>query len=145
MENLADVVHWFNEKFKLQLTEKEKADLTAYLDEVGAGEEPFENFDYENTPFTLDWSELSTFLSTLNTLIPAEDKFHINLLLNTVSKDLKADAAGLKNLDQSSLIYELTDKLDSILDAVEKNDWQKSASLWLEYQELENNYGPKFK
>ena len=136
---------WFNDRYSLNLSEKEKTYLTAYLDEVGAGEEPFENFDYENTQFTLDWSELSTFLSTLNTLIPAEDGFHISLLLNTVSKDLKADAAGLKNLDQSSLVYELTDKLDSIMDAVERNDWQKSASLWLEYQELENKYGPKLK
>ncbi len=145
LDNLSDVVDWFNDRYQLNLSEKEKADLTAYLDEVGSGEEPFENFDYENTQFTLDWSELSTFLSTLNTLIPAEDKFHISLLLNTVSKDLKADAAGLKNLDQSSLVYELTDKLDSILDAVEKNDWKASASLWLEYQQLENKYGPKFK
>ncbi|NIS10050.1 MAG: cytochrome C [Candidatus Dadabacteria bacterium] len=145
LENLSDVVQWFDNKYKLKLNEKEKSDLTAYLDEVGTGEEPFENFDYENTQFTLDWSELSTFLSTLNTLIPAEDKFHIALLLNTVSKDLKFDAAGLKNLDQSSLVYELTDKLDNILDAVEKNDWQTSASLWLEYKELENKYGPKFK
>lgn len=145
LENLSDVVEWFDNKYKLKLNEKEKSDLTAYLDEVGTGEEPFENFDYENTQFTLDWSELSTFLSTLNTLIPAEDKFHIALLLNTVSKDLKFDAAGLKNLDQSSLVYELTDKLDNILDAVEKNDWPTSASLWLEYKELENKYGPKFK
>ncbi len=145
LENLTDVVQWFSDKFKLQLSEKEKSDLTAYLDEVGAGEEPFENFDYDNTQFTLDWSELSTFLSTLNVLIPAEDRFHINLLLSTVSKDLKVDAAGLKNLDQSSLVYELTDKLDAILDAVEKNDWKKSASLWLDYQKLENQYGPVFK
>ena len=145
LENLSDVVQWFDERYKLKLSEKEKSDLTAYLDEIGAGEEPFENFDYENTQFTLDWSELSTFLSTLNTLIPAEDKFHIKLLLDTVATDLKVDAAGLKNLDQSSMVYELTDKLENILDAVEKNNWEKSASLWLDYQKLEKHYGPVFK
>ncbi len=145
LDNLTQVVDWFNDSFELGLSSKQKIELVSYLDSVGTGVEPFENFDYENTPFILDWSELSTFLSTLNTLIPMRDKFHTKLLLNTVSKDLRVDAVALQNLDQSSLVYELSGKLEKILEAVEKNDWKTSASLWIEYQELENKYGPNLK
>jgi len=145
LNTLGDVVEWFDNEFSLNLNSKQKKELTAYLETVGAGEEPFENFDIDNTVFLLDWNELSTFLSTLNTLIPQKDKFHIKLLIDTVSRDLKADAIGLKNLDQSTYIYELTAKMGKILNAVEEDNWKQSASLWLEYQELEKKYGPYFK
>ena len=145
LNTLGEVVEWFDNEFSLNLNSTQKKELTAYLETVGAGEEPFENFDIDNTVFLLDWNELSTFLSTLNTLIPQKDKFHIKLLVDTVSRDLKADAIGLKNLDQSEYIYELTAKMEKILKAVEQDDWQLSASLWLEYQELEKKYSPYFK
>lgn len=145
LESLSEVVEWFNYNFKLGLTKKQKSDLTAYLEAVGTGEEPFEVFDEENTPFLLVWGELSTFISTLNTLIPSKDKFHTKLLLKTVSPDLRADAVGLQDLSQAPLVYELADRLDEILDAVESNDWEKSAKLWIEYKSIEERNGPQFK
>ena len=144
-ESLSDVVEWFNDQHELGLTEAQRSDLTAYLKAVGTGDEPFEIFDDENTVFLLDWGELSTFLSTLNTLIPAEDKFHSVLLLKTVSSDMRLDASGLQDLSQSPMVYELADKLDEILSAVESDDWPKAAKLWSEYQQMEKNYGPKLK
>ena len=127
------------------MTEVQRSELTAYLSAVGTGEEPFEVFDEENTVFLLDWGELSTFISTLNTLIPAEDKFHTVLLIKTVSPDLRLDAAGLKDLSQAPMVYELADKLDEILTAVEADDWPKAAVLWTEYQQLEQKYGVQLK
>ena len=145
LESLSDVVDWFNEHFKLSLIRNQKSDLTAYLDTVGMGEEPYEIFDEENTRFLLDWNELSTFASTLNTLIPSKDKFHTELLLKTVSNDLRIDAIGLKDLKQAPKVYALADKLDEMLDAVEKDDWERSTKLWMDYQELEKRYGSEFK
>ncbi|MEQ9619628.1 MAG: cytochrome c peroxidase [Deltaproteobacteria bacterium] len=145
LESLEDVVDWFNTNFSLGLNKKQKADLTSYLDAVGTGDEPFEVFDNENTPFLLDWAELSTFISTLDTLIPAEDEYHTKLLIETVSSDLRADAIGLQDLGQAPMVYELSDKLDEILDAVEANDWKESARLWMEYKSIEEKYGSQFK
>lgn len=145
LETLSDVVEWFNNHFKLYLTKDQKSDLTAYLEAVGTGEDPIEVFNEENTRFVLDWNELSTFISTLNTLIPSKDKFHTRLLLKTVSSDLRLDAVGLQDLAQASNVYALADKLDEILDAVEADDWGKSAMLWTEYQQLEKEYGPQLK
>ena len=53
----------------LGLTDAERSDLTAYLETVGAADEPYEAFDTANTPFRLAFSELTTFASTLDTLL----------------------------------------------------------------------------
>jgi len=145
LESLSGVVDWFDNQYGLGLAKSQRSDLTAYLDAVGTGEEPFEIFNEENTVFLLDWGELSTFLSTLNTLIPAKDKFHSVLLLKTVSSDMRLDAAGLQDLGQAHIVYEFADKLDQILIAVEIDEWPKAGDLWSEYQQMETNYGPKLK
>ena len=41
---------WFNDSKSLGLTEANQADLTAYLETIGAADEPYEAFDAENTP-----------------------------------------------------------------------------------------------
>jgi hypothetical protein len=129
----------------LGLSKKQKSDLTSYLEAVGTGGEPFEVFDEKNTRFVLDWNELSTFASTLDTLIPAQDKFHTELLLKTVSSDLRIDAIGLQDLGQAPKVYALSEKLEEILNAVEANDWKSSTKLWAEYQEMEKEYGSQLK
>lgn len=145
IETLGEVVEWFDTRYGLKLKENQKADLLAYMEAVGEGEDPYEVFDDENTVFLLDWGELSTFISTLDTLIPAQDKFHTELLINTVSPDLRADAVGLKDLSQAPMVYELADRLDEILKAVEAGDWEKSESVWAEYKVIEEKYGSQFK
>lgn len=145
LETLADVVAWFDENFNLELTEQEQADLTAYLEAVGTGEDPFEIFDEENTRLALDWAELSTFLSTLDTLIPAQDTYHALMLLDTVTPDLRLDASGATNRDIIPRVYEIADKLDEIRAAIEAGDWDRAAELNEAYKLLAEEYGPEFK
>lgn len=145
MESISDVVSWFNENHGLGLSKEEKSDLTSYIEAVGTGEQPFEVFDERHTRFLMDWKELSTFASTLNTLLPARDRFHSELLLRTVSSDLRVDAIGLKDLGQSPKVYALSDKLEEILDAVQADNWKRSAELWIEYQELEKEYSSELR
>jgi cytochrome c peroxidase len=142
---LAEVVAWFDENFDLELSEQEQTDLTAYLEAAGTGEDPYELFDEENTQLALDWAELSTFLSTLDTLIPAQDTFHALLLLDTVSPDLRLDASAATNRDIIPRVYEIADKLDELRAAVEAGDWERAAELNEEYKALAKEYGPEFK
>ena len=145
LETLADVVAWFDEYYELGLSDAEKADLTAYLDAVGTGEDPFEIFDEDNTPFALAWAELSTFLSTLDTLIPAQDTFHALLLLDTVTPDLRLDVSAATNRDSIPRVFEIADKLDEVRAAIETGDWDLAAELNEEYKLLAEEYGPAFK
>lgn len=145
LATLADVVVWFDETFALGLSAQDKADLTAYLEAVGGADNPWELFDEENTRFALDWAELSTFLSTLDTLIPAQDGFHAILLLDTVAPDLRLDASAAIDRYVIPQAYEIADKLDEIKVAIEAEEWDLAATLNEEYKALAEAYGPSFK
>ncbi len=140
LATLAEVVDWFDRRFGLGLPARSRSDLTAYLQAVGTGEEPYQRFDGRNTPFRLAFEELSTFLSTLDTLIPARDRFHARLLLGTVSRDLRADAAGMSNIRERPRALELADRLDGIDAALARTDWPRASRLWEAYKETEKRY-----
>jgi len=142
---LAGVVDWFDRQFELGLDDAQRADLTTYLETAGAGEDPYEVFDADNTQFQLFWGELSTFASTLSTLIPARDAEHAELLLLTVAIDLRLDASALEDLSQAPRVFELADRLDDIRAAIDDDDWDRAARLYTEYQALEVAYGPDFR
>ncbi len=145
LETLADVVAWFDARFTLGLTTQQKSDLTAYLEAVGTGEKPFEVFDDENTLFRLAWGELTVFISTLDTLIPARDGYHADLAIRTVARDMRLDASALKDRSQAPLVYEVADHLENIRLAIQANDWNRAETLWEEYKRLEAKYDPVLK
>ena len=115
------------------------------METVGAADDPFEVFDAENTRFALDWAELSTFLSTLDTLIQAKDTQHALILLDTVTPDLELDASGATDFGILPQVYEIADKLDEIRAAIVADDWAQAALLNAEYKMLADAYGPSFK
>ena len=55
------MVDWFNAEFALRLSDSEAKDLTAYLETIGDGVEP-----YEKTPYYLD-AEMEEFVFFLST------------------------------------------------------------------------------
>jgi cytochrome c peroxidase len=140
LATLGDVVAWFDEHFALGLSDDERADLTAYLEIVGTGEQPYEAFDEEHTPFRLMADEISVFLSTLDTLIPARDQVAADLVLRSVAADLAADASAMTNRDAIAKTHELADRLWQLRDVIAAANWDEAGSLWREYQELEQQY-----
>ena len=130
LPNLAAVVNWFDETKSLGLSEVERADLTAYLETVGAADEPYEAFDTDNTVFRLAFSELTTFASTLDTLLPRRDAEHILLLTDTVAADLAADASTMSNLTARPDVYALAERLAEVGAAVRDEDWPAAEASW---------------
>ena len=112
---------------------------------MGEGTDPYGVFDADNTQFQLFWGELSTFASTLSTLIPARDAEHAELMLLTVAIDLRLDASALEDLSQAPKVFELADRLDDIRAAIGADDWDLAARLFTEYQALEVAYEPDFR
>ena len=137
---LGDVVAWFDERFALGLGADGRADLTAYLEVVGTGEAPYQEFDDENTPFRLMADELSVFLSTLDTLIPARDQVEADLVLRTVAADLAADASVMTYRAAVAKAHELADRLWQLRDAIAGARWDEVQSMWQDYQTLEQEY-----
>jgi cytochrome c peroxidase len=146
LATLEDVVNWKNGRFKLGLSEQQLNDLNEYVKTVGAADEPYEIFDADNTPFALDWAELTTFTTTLGTmLIPRQDAFHALLLIDTVEPDMRADASGLQNYDDINMVYEVADKLLEIKTAIEQKDWASARTIYEDYQALVDEYTPLLK
>ncbi len=140
LATLGDVVAWFDEHFGLGLSADERADLTAYLEIVGTGEQPYEEFDEEHTPFRLMADEISVFLSTLDTLIPARDQVAADLVLRSVAADLAADASVMTNRDAIAKTHELADRLWQLRDVIAAANWDEAERLWRDYQALEQQY-----
>ncbi len=134
LPTLASVVEWFNDTKHLDLSETERADLTAYLTSVGAADEPYESFNERNTPFRLNFEELSTFASTLDTLLPRRDVRHILLLTDTVAADLAADAATMSNLAARPDVYRLAERLSAVGQAVRAGDWAVAERDWASFK-----------
>jgi cytochrome c peroxidase len=134
LDTLADVVAWKNDALGLGLDDAEKADLTAYLEAVGEGTEPYQIFDEETTPFRLMIEELTVFLSTLNTLIPDQDRKHADLLLRTVAGDMELDASAMTNRDAREKTMALAERLWSIRDLILHDSWNEAATAWQDYQ-----------
>jgi cytochrome c peroxidase len=146
LSTLEDVVNWKNIQFNLKLDEQELADLAEYVRTVGSADEPYEVFDDENTPFLLAWSELTTFSTTLGSmLIPRQDAFHAILLIDTVAPDFRADASGLQDYSNAPMVFEVADKLEEIKAAIEQGDWALAESLYEEYEALVEEYAPLLK
>ncbi|PWE30013.1 cytochrome C [Maritimibacter sp. 55A14] len=134
LPTLASVVDWFNDAKSLGLTEQERSDLTAYLETVGAADEPYEAFGERNTPFRLAFEELTTFASTLDTLLPARDAKHTRLLIDTVAADLSADAGTMANQSARPEIYRLANILFDVGEAVRDDDWAAAERHWASFK-----------
>ncbi len=137
LPDLEAVVDWFDRRYAMGLTAGEAADLAAYLAAVGGGERPFESFDAEATRFALGFAEASTFLATLDRLIPARDRRHALLLLETVGADLRADALALARPASRAPVMALAARIDAIAAAIAGGDWSAASGLWAGYKRAE--------
>lgn len=138
LPTLASVVDWFDDTNELGLNETDRSDLTAYLEAVGAADEPYTTFDDRATPFRLAFDELTTFASTLDTLLPARDKSHVLLLIETVAADLAADASTMANHAARPEIYALSRYLTDVGVAVRADDWDAAETVWSQFQRYES-------
>lgn len=130
LPTLASVVDWFNATKVLGLDDAQRADLTAYLEAVGDGEEPYQEFEGQDSAFRLTWEELTTFASTLDTLLPMRDVSNIAVLVDTVAPDLIADASTMTNQGAKTEVYEFADILRAVGDASNSGDWEEAAIQW---------------
>lgn len=140
LPTLASVVDWFDNRYELSLSETERKDLTAYLETVGGADQAYEEFDEKNTPFRLDFEELTTFATTLNTLLPSRDAFHAKLMIDTVAADLAADASGMANLAHKDKVYEMAAILADVGEAIDADDWEEAERLWTTFKEKGEEY-----
>lgn len=112
----------------------------AYLQTVGAADEPYQTFDDRDTVFRLAWEELTTFATTFDTLAINRDAVNANLMLETVALDLALDATGMFNSTARAQVFELVDILNGMRTAVNAGNWSEAETLWDDFQEMRDAY-----
>ena len=119
LATLAAVVDWFDRRYQLGPGSRESGRTSPPISRRWApANNPMRRSNGKKTRFRLGFDEASTFLSTLETLIPARDRRHALLLLRTVGRDLRADAAGMTNTGALARVVDLARKIDAISDAI---------------------------
>jgi hypothetical protein len=83
-DNYSQVVAYFDHQYDLGLSPQDREDLVAYLDAVGDGDRPYENNGVQER-----LTELHSFVSVLDTALPAHDLEVIGLTVATIGRELR--------------------------------------------------------
>ena len=138
LPTLEAVIAWFNDTAEMGLTDQQRAELLAYVEAIGDGEDPYQRFEGKDSVFRLAWEELTTFASTLGTLLPLKDQENIAVLVDTVAPDLAADTVAMVNLSARHEVYAFSDLLRRIGDASAAGQWDEANKQWAAFQAMQD-------
>lgn len=117
--SLRAVVEWFNDHFKLNLSQTEIADLTAYVATVGNGQQPFQPADgFQSRDIFLaeDLEDQDSFLAAFESL-EAKNKWNLIAdLFRGVASELRREIADLHQKSHVPILTQMADLLDSAAD-----------------------------
>ena len=116
---LESVVDYFDEYYGLGLTRQERGELTAYLETVGDGVQPFEEGESIVAP---ELEEFEIFLSTYETLVARRKPEVVRVLLQTVAFEVRAHKWDLKDPAFEPVMEEMAQALDVGYAAIEAGE-----------------------
>ena len=130
---LESVVDYFDENYRLGLTRQERGDLTAYLETVGDGVQPFEEGESIVAP---ELEEFEIFLSTYETLVARRKPEVVRVLLQTVAFEVRAHKWDLKDLAFEPVMEEMAQALDVGYAALEAGEMARVDEAVAKYRTL---------
>ncbi len=137
LPTLGSVVDWFNDRYALALSDAERADLTAYVEAVGAGEEA-----YEDTLFTLEaeLEEFTFFLSSYEYIQEIGDTELAALLFKTVEQEIRAHKWDVQDTGYMTVLNELENIMKRAFEAQVAQDSEIVTALVGDYRALAGEY-----
>ncbi len=137
LPTLASVTDWFNDRYELGFSNAERADLTAYVEAVGAGEEA-----YEDTLFTLEaeLEEFMFFLSSYEYIQEIGDTDLAATLFKTVEDEIRAHKWDVQDTSYMPVLNELEDIMKRAYEAQVAQDSEKVSALVSDYRALSDEY-----
>jgi cytochrome c peroxidase len=130
---LRAVNEWFNRNYRLGLTKRQIDDLTAYVETIGDGVEP-----YEDTLLTLEaeMEEFSFFLSAYETLRDKNKPELILTTLQTVPFEIRAHKWDVQDDQYLPVLEQLAEIIDRAYAEGKAGNWQRVDALVAEYRKL---------
>ena len=137
LPTLASVTDWFNDRYELGFSNAERADLTAYVEAVGAGEE-----SYEDTLFTLEaeLEEFMFFLSSYEYIQEIGDTDLAATLFKTVEDEIRAHKWDVQDTSYMPVLNELEDIMKRAYEAQVAQDSEKVSAHVSDYRALAGKY-----
>ncbi len=118
---LRAAVEWFDRHYQLGLSADELADLTAFVEIVGAGVEA-----YEDTIYTLEaeLEEFSFFLSAYEFLRERGKSDLVDTTFGTIAFEIRAHKWDVQDPDQLPVLDRLAELMDEARDAHQRGDFE---------------------
>ncbi len=137
LATLSQVVAWFNERYALGLSDRQRADLTAYLETVGDGTEA-----HEDTVHTLasELEEFDFFLSPYELLKERGKRDLIDVTFGTVAFEIRAHKWDVQDPDNLPVLDELAGLMDRARATLAVGDLAKTDRLVGEYRALYHSH-----
>mgnify|MGYP001576068137 FL=1 len=133
LPTLASVVDWFDDKYTLGFTEQDRADLTAYLETVGEGEEA-----YEDTMHTLEaeLEEFRFFLSAYDYSKRMNEPEIVSTLFQTVAAEIRAHKWDVQDTAHLPVLEQMAKLMDDAYAASVAGDYTVADARVAEYKRL---------
>ena len=126
-------MNYFDDYYGLGLTRQERGDLTAYLETVGDGVQPFEEGESIVAP---ELEEFEMFLSTYETLVARRKPHLIQVLLQTLAFEVRAHKWDLKDPALEPVMEEMAQALDVGFAAFEAGEMARVEQAVAKYRTL---------
>lgn len=128
-----DVLQWFNQMFKLGLNESKVSDLTAYVETVGDGIDP-----YEDTSYFLDaeLEEFSFFLSAYEELKRKNKPELMNITFQTIANEIRKHKWQLQDQQYLPIMDQLAELMDEAYRANRHGERKNVDRKVMEYRQL---------
>lgn len=133
LPTLRSVTDWFNDRYRLELSETDLKDLTAYLEVIGDGVDP-----YEDTLFTLEseMEEFDFFLSAYEFLASRGKTNLIDTTLMTIAFEIRAHKWDVQDTRLLPVLDRLAELMDEAYEANHKGERRLAAERVAEYRRL---------
>lgn len=132
-ETLRDVSEYFNNYYKLNLSARELADLTAYVETVGDGIEPM-----EDTMYTLEseMEEFSFFISTFEFLDEKNKPYLMGLTFRTIATEIRAHKWDLQDYSHMPVLDQMAALMDQGDAAIKAGDRARVRQIVAAYRQM---------
>jgi len=139
---LHDVILWFNRTFQIGLSESKVSDLTAYVETVGDGIDPFEDTSYY---LDAELEEFSFFLSAYEELKRKNKPELMNITFQTIANEIRNHKWELQDHQYLPIMDQLAKLMDEAYRANRNGEKEKVETKVMEYRQLYEENTDKLK
>ncbi len=136
LPTLASVVAWFDRSYRLGLGRGERKDLTAYLEAIGAEDEPWEDGG-EAARLARAFDEIKVFSSALDPLLKKRQAREAQIVGATIAEELRLDFAAVGNLELREGLNRMTELMTRLIARVKRRDWGGAERVFSDYRQLQ--------